>query len=168
MQLFETVHEVERVGVEERELFLDGNREIASVVELLARKRELLVCGKPLLVAPRRSLYGLKGDRKRPWNRSRAASPSSPESAAARESALRSPAVCSSSAPPSLHSRGARTTRNSRGARTTSMPCWTSSARTDASSTSRPTSPIPTRLLASSRRRAAPTGPATRPAATTP
>src|SRR5919204_601036 len=49
MQLFETVHEVERVGVEERELFLDGNREIASVVELLARKRELLA-GRVALV----------------------------------------------------------------------------------------------------------------------
>ena len=51
LQLLEAVDEVERLGVEERELLLDGDREIGHGLERLARLREHLLVPEPLLLA---------------------------------------------------------------------------------------------------------------------
>ncbi len=60
LQLLEAVDQVERLGVEERELLLDGDREIRHGVERLAREREHLLVPKPLLVAhARKPTYAL-------------------------------------------------------------------------------------------------------------
>ena len=51
LDLLEAVRQIERLRVDERELLLDGRREVGRVLELLARERDLLVGRKPLLVA---------------------------------------------------------------------------------------------------------------------
>ena len=56
LELLEAVDEAERVGVEEGELLLDGDREIGDGVERLAGLREHLLVAEPLLLAHGRSL----------------------------------------------------------------------------------------------------------------
>ena len=56
LQLLEAVDEVERLGVEERELLLDGDREVGHGVERRARVREHLLVAEPLLLAHAKSL----------------------------------------------------------------------------------------------------------------
>ena len=51
LQLLEAVDELERLGVEERELLLDGDREVGAALEGFAGGRELLLGGQSLLVA---------------------------------------------------------------------------------------------------------------------
>ena len=51
LELLEPVDEVERLGIEERELLLDGDREIGVRVELRAGSREHLLVPEPLLLA---------------------------------------------------------------------------------------------------------------------
>ena len=51
LELLEAVDEAERLGVEERELLLDGDREVGDGVERLARAREHLLVADPLLLA---------------------------------------------------------------------------------------------------------------------
>ena len=51
LQLLETVDEVERGRVEERELLLHGDREVGARVERLAGDAELLLGAEALLVA---------------------------------------------------------------------------------------------------------------------
>ena len=43
LELLEPVGELERVGIEERELLLDGDGEVSRGVERLAREPDLLV-----------------------------------------------------------------------------------------------------------------------------
>ena len=60
LHVLEPVDEVERDGVEQRELLLDGDREVGARVEALARLSEELVCGNALFVthgAEKRSRY---------------------------------------------------------------------------------------------------------------
>jgi hypothetical protein len=51
LQLLEAVRERERLRIEDRELFLDGQGEIGAGVELLAREAQLVLRAEPLLVA---------------------------------------------------------------------------------------------------------------------
>jgi hypothetical protein len=51
LQLLETIVERERVGIEQRELLLDRHGEVAAVLELFARRRQLLVERKRLFLA---------------------------------------------------------------------------------------------------------------------
>src|SRR4029453_9485823 len=51
LQLFEAVRQLERLGVEECELLLDGDREVLSVLERLMRRANLLVRRQPLRIA---------------------------------------------------------------------------------------------------------------------
>ena len=59
LQLLEAVDEAERLRVEERELLLDGDREIGHRVERLARVREHLLVAELLLLAHAKSLLTL-------------------------------------------------------------------------------------------------------------
>src|SRR5207249_1366900 len=56
LELLEAVDEVERLGVEEGELLLDGDGEIGNRVEGFARARKHLRVAEPLLLAHARSL----------------------------------------------------------------------------------------------------------------
>ena len=51
LQLLEAVDELERVGVEDRELLLHREGEVAPVLERLARNADELLVREPLLVA---------------------------------------------------------------------------------------------------------------------
>jgi len=53
LQLLEAVDELEVLGVEQRELLLDGDGEIGAALERFTGARELLLGGKPLLLAHR-------------------------------------------------------------------------------------------------------------------
>ena len=53
LQLLEAVDELEAVGVEQRELLLDGDGEVGACFERRVRRGELLLGGKPLLLAHR-------------------------------------------------------------------------------------------------------------------
>ena len=55
LHVFEAVREVERVRIEDRELLLDGHREVGRSLELSPRLRDQLVGGDTLLVAHRRT-----------------------------------------------------------------------------------------------------------------
>ena len=56
VELFEAVGQLERVGVEQRELLLDREREVGAVVERRTRLREELLPGDALLLAHRGSV----------------------------------------------------------------------------------------------------------------
>ena len=56
LDVLEAVREVERLGIEERELLLDGDGEVGRGLELLARERDQLVRGEALLVTHRGAL----------------------------------------------------------------------------------------------------------------
>ena len=53
LHLLEAVDELERLGVEERELLLDGDGEVLAGLESLVRRAKLLVGAEPLRVAHR-------------------------------------------------------------------------------------------------------------------
>ena len=60
LEFLEAVDEVERLGIEERELLLDGDREVRHGVERLAREREHLLVAEPLLLAhARKPTHGI-------------------------------------------------------------------------------------------------------------
>ena len=50
VHLFEPVDEAERRHVEQRELLLDGDREIGAGIEAIARRGEQLLVADPLIV----------------------------------------------------------------------------------------------------------------------
>ena len=50
LHLLEPVHEVERLGIEQRELLLDRDREVGRLLELGARAVDLLVRSETLFV----------------------------------------------------------------------------------------------------------------------
>ena len=49
-ELLEAIRQFERVGIEERELFLHGDREVLSVLESLTCRLNLLLGSESLLV----------------------------------------------------------------------------------------------------------------------
>ena len=51
LHVLEAVDEIERDGVEQRELFLDGHGEVGGLLEALAGVSEELICWNALLVA---------------------------------------------------------------------------------------------------------------------
>ena len=57
LNVLEPVRERERLRVEQRELLLDGERQVCAVLERLASGRELLVRGQPLFLAHRAGGY---------------------------------------------------------------------------------------------------------------
>src|SRR5918994_4536199 len=57
LQLLEAVRELERLGIEQREFFLDRESEIFPVLEGLVRKTDLLIRGQSLLVAHLTSVF---------------------------------------------------------------------------------------------------------------
>ncbi len=62
VQLLEAVGQLERVGIEQRELLLDGERQVGPVVERRARLRDQLLPRDALFVAHRRSLAADRSD----------------------------------------------------------------------------------------------------------
>jgi hypothetical protein len=85
LEVLEPVDERQRLGVEDRELLLDGHGEVARRLELLVREPDLLVRRKPLGVSHRRSTL-VHVTRTSPWRRAWLASTQelSPSGAAAR------------------------------------------------------------------------------------
>src|SRR5579884_1277667 len=87
LELLEAVDEVERVGIEERELLLDRDGEVGNLLEARARLREHLVVAEPLLVAHARSLLTQLKRAPRWPARPRAGAPASARARPARSAA---------------------------------------------------------------------------------